>query len=147
MKSGPLWQIIALGALSCCAAIANGAPVAASCTPSRLSLQEAETLLESTPALSALRDADGDPRPVEESGAHPREFFHFVVYDTGPAGASSADGGLVGYFAVQKDTAKVFDTVLIEELDGVALRSQQSKLRETHCVTAEVLHRWRDEWP
>jgi hypothetical protein len=143
-------QLFVASVLSSCAALSAAPPTANSCTSSQITLPEAETLLQATAELTALRRYGGKPVIFAESGGPQArvDFFYFVVYDAGPRGKASADGGLIGYFAVQKDTAKVFDTILAKQLDDErTLTSLGSKMRRKHCVTDRVLEKWRDVWP
>ena len=142
-----LRRVAAVCVLSFAITTALAAPPA-SCKPSGLSLSEAQSLLEATDALSAARRSDGEPSIISGSGGHhPGDFYYFVVYGTGPAARASADGGLMGYFAVQTATGRVFDTVLTEEVTGATLASVQLRLRAKHCVTDAVLKEWSDVWP
>lgn len=122
-----------------------------SCAASRITLKEAETLLEVTLELNAVRQLGGNPAPVlyTPGGEHSPDFYYFVVHDGGPAGRASADGGLVGYFAVQQDTGKVFDISVVPKSldDEPGPKALLLNLRRQHCVTDEVLEKWHDSEP
>jgi hypothetical protein len=156
MRSKLLTYALVAIALACCVPLTYASRAAShsikECSPSRITLGEARTLLQATSDLSAVKRRGGRPILILFNPAgpysRPGDFYYFVVYERGPAGRTSADGGLVGYFAVQKDTAKVFDTVLMKSLDDeAALRSLELKLRRKHCVTAKTMSKWRNVWP
>ena len=139
-------HVAAIGALSLGMTIALAAPPAPSCKPSGFSFEEAQSLLEATDDLRAVRRA-GDELSISGSGDGSGDFYYFVVYGAGPRARASADGGLIGYFAVQTATGRVFDQGLIQEVTGTVLGSMQRRLRAEHCVTEAVLNKWNDVWP
>jgi hypothetical protein len=118
------------------------------CTPSKLSPKDAAQLLRRTPQLEAARKVGGKPHVMSYVPTNRNDdFFYFVVYGSGPQARASADGGLIGYFAVQKDTARVFDDVLSEEVTGEEIEVAQHAIRAKLCITSDVLESRRDERP
>ena len=139
-------RVLPVASLTIIVACTHAASGAAACVASLISVEEAKQLLQHTPDLLSVRRAGGKP-VAERNADRDAMFFHFSVYDTGPAGHASADGGLVGHYAVSRKTAQVFDDVLFQEIQSVQLQSAQNRLRGKHCVTTEVLRGASHEVP
>ena len=121
------------------------------CSPTGITQEEAETLVEATLELNAVRQSGGKSGPVVYTPTEDYSpfFYYFVVYDSVPARRTSAAVRPVGYFAVQHSTGKVFDLKPSpKDLDDEpGLKLLQQKLRRQHCVTDEVLEKWHDSEP
>jgi hypothetical protein len=137
--------ILALGLAA--AAVHAGVEGPTNCKATPISADEAEKLVRATPELV---DASNEGRtPNFQLYSLPSDsFYHFEVRSTPPAGQEpDADGGLLGYFAVQKATGRVVDTVLGEDVAGPGLDVLQRTLRRKHCIGADLVKKLADKWP
>ena len=76
---------------------------------------------------------------------HNNAYFYF---DVRMANSDSADGGLIGYFAVSKVTASVFDISLDSTpVSGADLSAATRSLRKRHCITQQRLLKYEDDEP
>ena len=110
------------------------------CTPTRIKDDEAQKLL-----TAALQAQGEDPYALyyQPTGLPTDRFLQFMVNGPGEC----ADGCLVGYFAVDRVTARVLDTVLIREETGPALKALQTQLRASHCISDGMVLAAQDTWP
>jgi hypothetical protein len=119
------------------------------CDATPISMREATVLLDLTPRFIEARRLGQIPAPVawEPTAEH----YHnntFFYFDVRMANSDSADGGLIGYFAVSKITARVFDITLDSSpVSGVELRTSTRSLRKRHCITQQFLLQYKDEDP
>ena len=97
------------------------------------------------PLLDAKREGlnpGADPDLTAAQYRKPR-FYQVGVYGD----CQAADGCLIGWFAVDKVTARVLGTVTIEEEKGPELEAVQKKLRASHCISDEMVKAARNIWP
>jgi len=121
----------------------------ASCTASPLSSAEAEQLLDAIPSAvaAAQRGAKLVARDWNPGDSYRRDLFYFAAFYA--TGLSDADGGLLGYFAVNKLTGVVFDLSVPpgESVTGAELAGLQTTLRWKHCIGVRLLVEYEDTLP
>jgi hypothetical protein len=108
------------------------------CQPSELTKYDAEVLLYVLPASVNVRHAGGKEGWEEQtsSALNHRDFFVFYVYDLSTPDSASPT---VGYFAINKHTAEVWDIGAKEFLQSEDLLAIQRILRHGHCVDDKTL--------
>jgi hypothetical protein len=142
-------QLLALAVAVTASATYSVAEAKGQCSATPISLSEATHLLNRSPALLEVR-REGQvptPRAWEPDGPyhHNSTFFYF---DVRAESSDSADGGLIGYFAVSKASARVFNiSVNSELLSGATLDAATRAIRTRHCITEDILIDSKDERP
>ena len=132
----------------------DGADTGQECQPTEISRSEARSLVEAVPGNLAVEDRGGKLmiEGWEPDGGRNDEFFFFGAWAS-EEGRTSADNGLMGYFNVNKRTARVSDGVLFDEIHGKELEKLQMKLRRKHCIGRDLVEARRDDptfdapWP
>jgi len=140
--------ICALGALVL--AQTSLAQSAQPCTPDPLSYMEATRLLEYIPSAlyAAAHGAKVGVDSWDPGASYPHDLFYFfVLYGAGPN--SGADGGLLGYFAVNKVTGTIFELSVPpgEVVTGTELAKVQKILRKLNCVDEATLRKYQSADP
>jgi len=117
-----------------------------SCQPTELNEYDAEILVYLLPT-SVMTRANG--RKVGwELQSNPelnqKDFFVFYVYDL-----SAPDSGspTIGYFAINKHTADVWDMSAERSVESEDLLAVQKILRRGHCVDETVLKTYASKKP
>ena len=108
------------------------------CQPSELSKYDAEILLCLLPASMTLRH-NGRRVAWEEqtsSAKNQKDFYVFYVYDVSAPDNSSPT---VGYFAINKHTAEVWDMGAVDFVQSNDLLAVQRIMRDSHCVDEKTL--------
>jgi hypothetical protein len=63
----------------------------------------------------------------------------YFYFDVRTANSNDADGGLLGYYAVSKNSARVYDiSVTPKPLSGAGLDEAIRTLRAKHCMTDSI---------
>jgi hypothetical protein len=119
---------------------------AASCEPTEFTEYDAERLIYLLPASMTTRN---NGRKVGwELQSNPelneKDFFIFYVYDL-----SAPDSGspTIGYFAINKHTAEVWDMSAGRSVQSEDLLAVQKILRRGHCVDESVLKTYSSRRP
>lgn len=116
------------------------------CHPSELSKYDAEILLYLLPASVTVRH-NGRKVAWEEqtsSALNQKDFYVFYVYDL-----SAPDYGspTIGYFAINKHTAEVWDMGAVDFVQSDDLLAIQRILRDSHCVDEKTLKAYSSRRP
>jgi hypothetical protein len=119
---------------------------AAGCRASELTQSDAEILIYLLPQSAAVRekgnvvgwDLQTNPR------LNQKDFFNFYLYDVN---APDSGSPTVGYFAVNKRTAEIWDANSLVLVDSRDLREIQKILRKGHCVSSETVKEFGDRRP
>lgn len=139
------WLNVAVTVIACATAFETFA--GDKCTSTPISLQEAYTLLSASPELVSATKRGRIPAPMawEPPGSDNSRFFYFEVRTVN---SPDADGGLIGFFAISKSTARVFDISGEDTLlSGAELDAATQALRKRHCITAVALSNSSEERP
>ncbi len=109
---------------------------------------EAKILLYVSPIAYRVR-ADGGDVEVDISplSSNPNQDFYFCQLHDYKKAHLSADGGLIGNFAVNKHTAEVWDDDFKRQLSGSVLKGVQSIIRYDHQITAKTIARYSRKPP
>jgi hypothetical protein len=112
----------------------------------QISQTEAEILIYLLPEAQQVR-ADGMDIGwhLETSPAlNQRDFYTFMVFDATRRNAGSVT---IGFFAVNKWSAEVWDVDLGRLVSSTELRGIQTILRRAHHVDAQTVERYRNVKP
>jgi hypothetical protein len=139
------WSIAALLASPAAISAAKG-QAQSSCIATPLSRPEAEQLLFTMPRALAVEKQGGALWTVEWHPTSSRAdlFYFFQLVGNG---VQAADGGNLGYYAVNKITGSVIDGLLDNAITGEALADLQGKMRVKHCVSVDSLNAYKDVTP
>lgn len=98
------------------------------------------------PASVAARSKGGTVRWELQTSPQLNQanFFVFYVYDVGAASSSSPT---IGYFAVNKHTAEVWDMGVAGYVKNPDLLGVQQILRKGHCIADMEIKRYTSERP
>jgi hypothetical protein len=144
--SGPL----ALVAVALLARVSNGGCADAPCIATKLSRAEASQLVMKVPEVVALLQAGGKVDALEwhpqTTYAHPGMFYYFVAQKS-KLETLPLESAVIGYFAVNLYSARVVNFSTAAEVSGAALQLLQTRLRDTHCISAQLVRENEDIAP
>jgi hypothetical protein len=100
------------------------------CTATPLLESDAAQLLMASATVLDAKKRGENPKAFSyaKPGGSPR-FFFFVIY-TG----KGADNGFLGYFAVDKYTARVVNDITGNDVVNKGLITKQAQLQSRHCM-------------
>jgi|SRR2546430_1061095 len=115
-----------------------------------ISETEAAILVYVSPVGDRLRAGGSDValEPQTSAQYNQADYFYFWVYEAGrqqATGAVPRAGGSVtiGYYAVNKRTGDVWDTVEKKQLSGGLLLGVQKIIRQSHHIAEDTIERYR----
>jgi len=108
----------------------------------KISLHEAEILIYLLPAAVEVRRQGMDVAwELQDSDAYnQKDFYIFWVYNKDRTGTASVT---IGYFAVNKHKADVWDLVFDSLVQGKEIERVQTILRRAHAITEDTVRRFR----
>ncbi len=122
--------------------LATGGGMASAQTVPSITPTEAEILLYVSPIAYRVRADGGDVAiSISPLSSDPKEDFYFCQLHNYKKAHLSADGGLIGNFAVNKHTAEVWDDDFKRQLSGSVLKGVQNIIRRAHQITARTIAR------
>jgi hypothetical protein len=124
----------------------NAPTTADSCRPSELKKYEAEILIYLTPEASEARKAGEKVSWELQSSVklNQNDFFVFYLYNVGAPESSSPT---IGYFAVNKHTAEVWNMNSKELLHSAELLSVGEIFRRGHCIDEQTVRSYSSAKP
>ena len=127
-------SIVAMGSLAGCAR---------GCVPTPLSEGEARQLVMAVSDAIAVEKAGG--KVTAESYVPPqrKHVFYYFALTTTLTKATLLDNGIIGYFSVNKQTARVVN-VAEKDVAGKELERLQVTLRAQHCIDQSLIDKEKD---
>ncbi len=124
----------------------NSPATAASCRPSQLQEYEAEILIYLIPeATEARKNGEKVAWELQSSAKlNQNDFFVFYLYN---AGAPESSSPTIGYFAVNKHTAEVWNMNAEEPLHSADLLSVGEIFRRGHCIDEQTVRLYSSAKP
>ena len=119
-----------------------GAAIHSAAQPSLVTSMEAQILVYVSPIGDPVR-ADGFDIGMElQTGAklNQSDYYYFFVYNSK---RESHGSNTVGYVAVNKRTADVWDTDLNKRLTSKVLVGVQETIRQSHAIDTATIEKYR----
>lgn len=142
---GPIRILVGLGVL-----LATSGAFADShrCTPSAITGAEAQELLRLLPSVAnAIKvGATVSVLPYTPKDANP-SFIYFWISTNDDRVHTVLDNGLIGYFSVDRRTARVVNVADEDVVGEARFAAEQRRIRSRHCITAALVARYGDESP
>jgi len=112
-----------------------------------LSLSEAKTLVFVSPIAEDLRRRGTDIGIELQTSSKLKQtdYYYFWVYNT--KRTHSGGSVTIGYYAVSKHTADLWDVVTGKRVSGKLLEDIQTILREAHGIVESTVKRYRSTPP
>ena len=135
-----------IGALLCVAfTLATSTPYAQTKAPELLPLHEAEILIYlSPPAVSVRAEGMEVGWELQEAKQYNKNFYVFWMYN---AVRESTGSVTIGYFAVNKRTAEVWDLGLERFVESKELAGVQRILRKAHHIDDQTIEKYGRQLP
>lgn len=110
------------------------------CIPSDISQSEAQQLALAIVKERARHPDTADVEPSEMAYGLP-DTWYFRGFSNEPPPGPGIYSNLIGWHAIDKRTAAIWDPVLDENKDvSPAIRREQLRLRNLHCLTGPLTH-------
>ena len=121
-------------------------PSAGSCRSSQLTVYDAEILLSLLPESRATRKRGGTVAWELQSSTklNQKDFYIFYVYDLS---APRYGSPTIGYFAVNKHTAQIWDTITDKVVESKDILAVEKILQKAHCIGEKTLATYSQRLP